>query len=264
MKFKRLCIVFAFCTFFLYAGLMVSLVYFFKGSLFMETLFSERTLFSIRLSLLAATIATALSLFMAIPSAYALSRYNFMAKNMIDTILELPMIVSPAALGAMVLIFFTNPVGNWLQEHGVRFIFAVPGIILAQFVTTAGIATRLIKAAMDGIPRKYEDVASSLGASPVKIFFTITLPLSKNGIIAGGVLTWAKAVGEFGATVTIAGTMAMKTETIPTAIFMRLSSADIRGTVVLIFILITIGLGMLFGTRILLQKFAKSSHLQKL
>jgi molybdate transport system permease protein len=124
----------------------------------------------------------------------------------------------------MLLIFFNNPLGTWIQEHVAQFVFTFYGIILAQFITTLGIATRLIKAAVDEIPHRYEDVARSLGASPLKAFLTVTFPLSKRGIIASAVLTWAKALGEFGATITIAGSMAMKTETLPIAIFMRLSS----------------------------------------
>ena len=149
---------------------------------------------------------------------------------------------------------FNNPVGIWIQESGIIFVFAVSGIILAQFITTAGIATRLIKAVMDEIPQRYEDVARSLGASPVKAFFTITIPLAKRGIIVSSILTWAKALGEFGATITIAGSMAMKTETLPIAIFMRLASADIEGTVVLILILISMGLGILYSVRLLMRK----------
>ena len=107
---------------------------------------------------------------------------------------------------------------------------------------------------MDEIPQRYEDVARSLGASPVKAFFTITIPLAKRGIIVSSILTWAKALGEFGATITIAGSMAMKTETLPIAIFMRLASADIEGTVVLILILISMGLGILYSVRLLMRK----------
>lgn len=254
MTFKRLSIFFAVSVFVLYAGLVLSLFYFYKGSLFVETLLSERTLFSIKISLIAATIATLLSLFLAIPSAYALSRFDFRGKHVIDTILELPMIVSPAALGAMLLIFFNNPLGAWIQDNYAQFVFTAYGIILAQFITTAGIAARLIKAAMDEIPARYEDVARSLGASPFKAFLTVTLPLSKKGIIAASVLTWAKAIGEFGATITIAGSMAMRTETLPIAIFMRLATADIEGTVVLILILIAIGLTTLYGVRLLTKK----------
>jgi len=254
MTFKRISILLSFTVFILYGGLILSLFYFYNGQLFLETIKSERTLFSLRLSLATATIATIASLMIAIPSAYALSRFHFIGQGLIDTILELPMIISPVALGATVLIFFNNPIGIFIQEKSVQFVFTVYGILLAQFITTLGIAIRLIKAAMDEIPARYEEIARTLGATPVKAFFTITLPLCKKGILAASVLTWAKALGEFGATITIAGSMAMKTETIPIAIYMRLANADIEGTVVLVLILIFIGLGILYGVRMLTKK----------
>lgn len=254
MTFKRIAISFGFLIFFLYAGLVLSLFYFYEGPLFLETLFSKRTLFSLRLSLIVASSATVLSVFFALPAAYALSRYKFFGRQVIDTILELPMIVSPVALGALILIFFNTPAGSFFQQKGIQVVFTVYGILVAQFITTVGIATRLIKAAMDEIPVRYEDAAKTLGASPLKAFLTVTLPLSKQGIIASSILTWAKALGEFGATITVAGSMAMKTETLPVAIFMRLANADIEGTAVLVLILIGIGLGVLYGVRIFTRK----------
>jgi molybdate transport system permease protein len=246
-------LIFPFGILLLYAALVVSVLYFCKGETFLEILFSKRTMFSIYLSLFTASAATLLSILIGIPSAYALSRMDFYGKQLVDTILEFPMFVSPAALGAMLLIFFNTPLGEATQM-GPRFVFEPSGIILAQFVTTLGVATKLIKVAMDEIPRRYEEVARSLGASPVKAFFTITLPLAKRGILASAILTWAKALGEFGATITVAGSMAMKTETLPIAIFMRLSTADIEGTVVLISVLIAISLSILFGVRLIFRK----------
>lgn len=254
MTFRKATIVCAFLTFGLYAALIGSLFYFFKGETLWETIFSERTLFSVRLSLTAATISTGLAMVIAVPSAFALSRYAFPFKTAVDTILELPMIVSPAALGAMLLIFFNNPLGLWVQERGIQVVFTSIGIFLAQFVTVAGVATRLTKAAMDEIPVRFEAVARTLGATPLQAFWTITLPLSKRGLWAAAILSWAKAVGEFGASITIAGSMAMKTETLPIAIFMRLSSADIEGTVILILLLLSIGLGTLYGIRLISSK----------
>jgi len=251
MTFRRMAIACAWSLFVLYAGLVLSLFCYFEPARMGEGLLSERTLFSIRLSLWAATLSTGLSMVVAVPAAFALSRHTFRGSRMVDTLLELPMIVSPAALGAMLLIFFTNPVGVWLQEHVTTFVFTAAGVVLAQFVTTAGVATRLVKAALDEIPRRYENVAQSLGATPTTAFVTVTLPLSKRGLLAAAVLTWAKALGEFGATITIAGSMSMKTETLPVAIFMRLSSADIEGTVVLITILVSIGLCVLYAARAL-------------
>ncbi len=254
MSFKRLSITVSFAVFALYGGLILSLFYYYDGALFIETLRSSRTLFSIRLSLFTATVSTVIAVLVAIPSAYALSRFRFFGRQLIDTILELPMIVSPVALGAVVLVFFNTPAGVLVQDHGVRFVFTVYGIFLAQFITTVGIAIRLIKAAMDEIPVRYEEVARTLGASPAKAFLTVTLPLCRRGVMASSILTWAKALGEFGATITIAGSMAMKTETIPVAIFMRLASADIEGTVVFVLILLGIGLGILYVARLLTGK----------
>jgi len=133
----------------------------------------------------------------------------------------------------------------------VQFVFTFYGIVLAQFITILGVSTRLIKAALDEIPGRYEDVARSLGASHFQAFFSITLPLCKRGIFAAAILTWAKALGEFGATLTIAGSMPMKTETLPIAIFMRLASAEIEESVVLIVMLISIGLVILYGLRVM-------------
>ncbi len=259
MSFKRLTIATAVSVFLVYGGLILSLFYFYQGTLFAETLFSERTLFSLRLSLMTATIATLASLVFAIPAAYALSRYRFFGSEVIDTLLELPMIVSPVALGAMLLIFFNTPAGQLIQDRGIQFVFTVYGIVLAQFITTVGIAIRLIKAVLDEIPRRYEESAWVLGKSPLETFLLVVLPLSKKGILSSAVLTWAKALGEFGATITIAGSMAMKTETLPIAIYMRLAGADIEGTAVLVLILIGIGLTILYGVRFLFRNKASYS-----
>jgi len=253
MSFRRLTIAFAAFVFLMYAGLILSLGYFYQGTLFMQTLLSERTLYSLSLSVTTATIVTAFSVLFAVPAAYALSRYEFFGRKVIDTLLELPMIVSPVALGAMLLIFFITPTGQLIQERVTQFVFTIYGILLAQFVTTVGISIRLIKAVLDEIPKKYEEMAWVLGKSPAQTFFTVVLPLSKKGIFSAGVLTWAKALGEFGATITIAGSMAMKTETLPIAIFMRLANADIEGTVVLVLILVGMALGLLYGVRLLVN-----------
>jgi molybdate transport system permease protein len=237
----------------IYGGLILSLSWFLDGQTLQDALFSARTLFSVRLSLIAATVSTGLALLLAIPAAYALSRYAFRGKEAAETVLEFPIIVSPAALGAILLIFFNNPLGQWVQESLVTFVFTFAGIVLAQFVTVLGVAVRMLKAAFEEVPIELETVARTLGASPRHAFFTVTLPLARNGLIAAFILAWAKALGEFGATLMVAGTMAMRTETLPIAIFMRLSTADIEGTVALIVLLVIIGLAALHVARRLLR-----------
>lgn len=256
MNLQRTTVVAALLVLALYGGLILSLGWFLEWSTLGATLVSARTLFSIQVSLVGATVAAFLAMVLAVPAAYGLSRYRFRGREAVDTILEFPIIVSPAALGAILLIFFNNPLGEWIQAHGVRFVFTFAGVVLAQFITILGVAVRLLKTSFDEVPQELETVARSLGATPRRAFFTVTLPLARRGLLAAFILAWAKALGEFGATIMVAGTMAMRTETLPIAIFMRLAGADIEGTVALILVLVFTGLAALALSRWLLGKVA--------
>jgi len=246
---RNVSISFAVFTLIFYLTLISSLLSFISKDRFFEILFSERTLFSIKISMTAAFVAVMLSFIIALPVAYALSRYEFVGKKFIDLILELPMIVSPAALGAILLFFFYHNIGAWIQEHVQQFVFTFYGIILAQFTTILGVTIRMIKSGFDEISPRYENTARTLGANSFQAFCSVSLPLCSKSMLSTLIFAWAKAVGEFGATITVAGTMAMRTETLPVAIFMRLSVADIDGAVVLITILLAIGLSVLFIVR---------------
>jgi len=250
MSFRYTMIGAAVGIFIFYLGLILSLFYFVGGKGFWEALSHPNTLFSIRLSLIAATIATFFAVIIGLPSAYALSRFKFVGKGILDTFLEIPMIISPIALGAAFLVFFNTPLGELIQTKGIFFVFEVPGIILAQFATIAGLTTRLMKASLDEISPRYEAVARSLGSSPWQTFYRVTLPLSFRGLLASVILSWAKAFGEFGATVTLAGAMPGKTETMPIAIFTALASANINKAIVLILILVVFGLLILYSVRL--------------
>jgi molybdate transport system permease protein len=250
----RLSILAAYAVLSIYAGLILSTLWFLDLGPLQSVARSERTWFAVRLSLGAATAAACLALVCALPAAYALSRHRFAGRSWVDAVLELPMVVSPAALGAMLLMFFSQPIGQWVQEHAVRFVFTVAGVVLAQFVTVLGVAVRLVKTAFDEVPTELETVARTLGAGPRHVFWTVTLPLARRGVLAAFVVAWAKAVGEFGATIMLAGTMALRTETLPIAIYLRLSTADLGGTAALILMLLCLGLGALAVTRQLLGR----------
>jgi molybdate transport system permease protein len=119
------------------------------------------------------------------------------------------------------------------------------------------LAIRLLKSSFDSIDQRYEQVSRTLGCSKFEAFFRVTLPLAKNGLIAAAVLTWARAMGEFGATVTLAGATPMKTETLPVAIFLSMANADIGKAIAVIFILVVIaGVALL-----LLRKITGRRHL---
>ncbi|MCX8040063.1 MAG: ABC transporter permease subunit [Planctomycetota bacterium] len=206
---------------------------------------SPRVQSAVLLSLTCASAAAVLALLVAIPAGYALARRRFLGRPLVEAVLELPLVISPAALGALLVIACASPPGQWLQQALGAIVFAWPGIVLAQFVSVLGLATRVAQAAFAAVPAEMETVARSLGASPWRVWWTVSLPLARSGLIAAFVLAWAKAVGEFGATVMVAGTMAMRTETVPVAIFLRLGVADIPGTAALILLLLVIGLAAL-------------------
>ena len=231
--------VLALLTLFL-CGLILSLLAYTDLKTVSSTLLSDEVLFAIRLSLITATIATLISMIVAIPVAYAISQTQFLGKSIVDTILDLPIVVSPIALGAALLVFFNTPLGTGIENRLIRFVFEVPGIILAQFTVINALAVRLLKSTFDSINPRYEQVGRTLGYSKMQVFYRVTLPLARNGLIAAAVLTWARAIGEFGATVTLAGAMKMKTETLPVAIFLNLATANVEKAVAVIFVLIAI------------------------
>ncbi len=210
--------------------------------------FSEIS-FAVKLSLFTATISSITAILISIPIAYLFSRYTFFAKNFFDTLLDLPIVLSPIALGAMLLIFFNTPLGKQIDRQFGPFVFEIRGIILAQFVVVVGLSIRLLKATFEGIDVEYEDLARTLGYNKMQVFFRVMLPMASKGLASSFLLVWGRAIGEFGSTVTLAGATTMKTETIPVAIYLSFESADISNALIYIMILITISLAILFFLR---------------
>jgi molybdate transport system permease protein len=237
-----------------FAGIIVSLLTYTDWGNILAVIRSQEILFAVGLSLVTATISTVIAIAVAIPVAYAISKNNFIGKSLVDSLLDLPIIISPIAIGAALLVFFSTPLGSAINNHVVNFVFAVPGIILAQFTIVGALAVRLLKSTFDSIDFRYEQVGRTLGCSKPEAFFRIILPLSRNGLIAAGILTWARAIGEFGASVTLAGAMATKTETLPIAIYLNLANADIEKAIAIILILIIIAIISLISIRKIIGK----------
>jgi molybdate transport system permease protein len=231
-----------------FASLLISLFSYTSWSDFTSAILSSEILFAVRLSIITATLAAIFSMIIAVPAAYALSHSRFPGKSIVDSLLDLPIVLSPIAIGAALLIFFNTPVGSSINNN-FNFVFAVPGIILAQITIVVALAIRLLKSTFDSIDPRYEMVSRTLGYSKFQAFRSVTLPMAKNGLISASILTWARAVGEFGATVTLAGATAMKTETLPISIFLSLSSADVQKAIAVILILVIIALVALLFIR---------------
>lgn len=219
-----------------------------------RTASSREILDAVGLSLATATLSTFLAVLIGVPAAYALSQTDFPGKAAVDTVLDAPIVVSPVAMGAALLVFFSTPLGAAIEGTGLRFVFEVPGIVLAQFTVVVALTVRLMKSTFDGIDRRYEQVGRTLGLSKSAAFFRIVLPMSRDGLVAACILTWARAVGEFGATVTLSGAMRGKTVTLPASIFLSLSTADVAGAVAAICVLVAIAAAALLGLRLATRK----------
>jgi molybdate transport system permease protein len=177
---------------------------------------------------------------MAIPAGYVLSRYNFKGKAIIDVILDLPITLPPLIIGMCLLVFFSTRPGNFIQDHIIRFVFSVPGIVLAQFAISASFALYALREAYDGVDPRYEDAARTLGCNKVQAFFRVTLPLVKTGIISGAVMTWTRAVGEFVPILLLCGASQGRTDILPVAIFLQFEQGDIEMAVSLTIIFLVL------------------------
>lgn len=222
-----------------------------RPEVLLESLQDREILFAITLSLKTSFISAGLAVILGTPIAYFLSRTNFKGKAIIDTLLDLPTALSPVALGAVLLIFFNLPLGLWLQKYFIPVVFSVAGIVVAQTTITLALAIRLIKTVFDGIDTHYELAARLLGESRQGAFWRVTLPMARHGILSAFILAWARALGEFGATVTLAGATKFKTETLPVAIYLNLASVRIEKAVVLIWLLLLLSCLVLLLVRYL-------------
>ena len=217
-------------------------VFYVQSGELIKALLSSETFFAIKLSFFTSLISTGLAVLFAVPGAYALSRYDFPGKAVIDTIIDLPIVLPPLIVGVSLLVFFNTGFGRWLEAHGLRLVYTVPGIILAQFSISSSFAVRAMKAAYDHIDTRYELAARSLGSTKFQAFYKVIIPLAKNGMVAGAVMTWARAVGEFVPILIFAGAARYKTEVLPTAIFLHIEVGDIQGAVALTIIMMAIAL----------------------
>ncbi|WP_259975377.1 molybdate ABC transporter permease subunit [Leisingera aquaemixtae] len=175
---------------------------------------------SLRVSLWATLAALPLAVFV----AYALARWRFPGKQIVNSLVHLPLILPPVVTGYLLLMVFgtKGPVGGALQQIGIVFAFRWTGAALAAAIMAFPLMVRAIRLSVEAVDPKLEQAAATLGASRVLCFATVTLPMILPGLIAGTVLGFAKAMGEFGATITFVSSIPGQTQTLPSAIYMFL------------------------------------------
>jgi sulfate transport system permease protein len=189
-----------------------------KGlAVYLEALREPDTLSSIRLTLITAAVCVPLNLFFGVTAAWAIAKFSFPGKNLLITLIDLPFSVSPVISGLIYVLIFglQGWIGPWLQDHDIRIVFAVPGIILATIFVTFPFVARELIPLMEAQGKEEEEAALVLGASGLQTFFRVTLPNIKWGIIYGVILCNARAMGEFGAVSVVSGHIRGMTNTVP-------------------------------------------------
>ena len=184
--------------------------------------FSPAELAAITLSLKVACVAALASLPAGIAVAWVLARRRFPGKALLDALVHLPLVVPPVVVGYALLVVFGSQgaVGAFLAERfGISFAFRWTGAALASGIMGFPLMVRAIRLSIEAVDRRLEQAAATLGASPWRVFATVTLPLAWPGIVAGGVLAFAKALGEFGATITFVSNIPGQTQTLSSAIY---------------------------------------------
>ena len=175
------------------------------------------TLFSISVGL----ASTLLILPFGIGLAWLFARKEWPAKSVVETVVLLPLVMPPVSTGLILLKIFgrRSPVGNWLYERGIEIVFNWKGVLIAMSVMSFPLLVRSVRTSFAEVNPRLEDIAATLGASRLRIFFVITMPLAYKGIVAGALLAFSRALGEFGATILLAGNIPGKTQTLSLAIY---------------------------------------------
>jgi len=214
-----------------------------------------------RLTLISCTISALLSIWIAVPLGYLLSRWNFRGRWLIDTILDVPVVLPPLVIGLSLLILFHLPFGGSnLEEQvqqnlGFRITYAQPAVVLAQFAVACAFAVQTMRVTFDQIDPRSEQVALTLGCRRSQAFFQVLLPQAWRGIIAAFTIAWARSLGEFGPILVFAGATRMRTEVLSTTVFLELSVGQLEAAVAVSLFMVTaamivLGIVRLLGARV--------------
>ncbi|MGW0896928.1 ABC transporter permease [Streptomyces goshikiensis] len=216
-----------------------------------EHLTSPGVVEALRLSMVVSAWALGLSLVLGVPLAWLLARVPFKGKALVRSLVLLPMVLPPTVGGVALLLGFGRRglLGPWLEgTFGITLPFHTSGAVVAATFVAMPFLVISLEGALGGLKQSYEETAASLGASPVRVFFTVTLPMVAPGLIAGAALTWARALGEFGATITFAGNLPGTTQTLPLQVYLLLQDQPEAATSVSL-LLLAIAMGVLIALR---------------
>ncbi|NRA40636.1 MAG: ABC transporter permease [Planctomycetes bacterium] len=216
-------------------------------SAMMEALADKNIQYSIKFSLISCTISAILAVWVAIPIAYLMSRFNFKGRNLLDAILDIPIVLPPLVIGISLLVLF-NYFPSWISADVV---LAKPAVIIAQFSVACAFAVRSLRITFDQIPQRYENVAMCLGCNRSQAFWRVVMPQARNGVVTALMLAWARSLGEFGPILVFAGSTRMYTEVLSTTVFLELQSGRMEAVTAVSLIMIFAAVIVLVCTRML-------------
>ena len=218
------------------------------------------------LSIRVALVATAIAFFLGIFFAYLLTKKKVPGKNIWETILILPMILPPSIVGYLLLKLFgkRGPIGAFLLDtFGIQVVFTWIACVIAATVVALPLMYQNAKGAFQSVDPTLEIAARTLGSSSFKVFRTVTMPLSIPGIVSGIVLTFARALGEFGATLMLAGNIHGRTQTIPTAIYYSVVTGKEDEAMNLVVVMVLFSFALVFGLNMWLKKKNHRENMQR-
>lgn len=188
----------------------------------------EQVWIPLLLSLKVAGWATALNLVFGVAAAFGLSRWRCGARDVIDSLLMLPLVLPPTVLGYYLLVLLgrRGVIGAWLDRFGIQLVFTWQGAVIAATVVAFPLVLKSARAAFESVDPQLERAARTLGIGETAVFFRVSLPLAARGILAGGLLAFARALGEFGATLMIAGNLPGRTQTLSVAVYSAVQAGD--------------------------------------
>lgn len=228
---------------------------------FREALQKPEIQYALRLTLISCTISALLSLLVATPLGYLLSRFAFRGRWLIDTVIDIPIVLPPLVIGLSLLILFHLPLGGTnleeqIERHlGIRVTYAEPAVVLAQFAVACAFAVQTMRVTFDQIDTRAEQVALTLGCRRGQAFFHVVLPQAWRGMVAALTIAWARSLGEFGPILVFAGATRMRTEVLSTTVFLELSVGQMESAVAVSLLMVVaamavLGVVRLLGTRV--------------
>ncbi|GAC1308134.1 MAG: ABC transporter permease [Vulcanimicrobiaceae bacterium] len=212
---------------------------------------TPQALAALRLSLVTTTVSLALMLALGTPLAYALARGRFRGRRLVDALVDLPIVVPPAVAGLALLLVFGRhgSLGPLLARAGIRLSFTTAAVVLAQVFVASPFYVRGARAGFIAVDRTLEAASATLGMGPLRTFAFVTVPLALPALLGGAVLAWARALGEFGATIMFAGNLTNVSQTMPLAVYLDLEGGSLDVATALAVALVVASLAVVIGLR---------------